>query len=203
MKAGELFNPADKCFLFLLAKAEFLQKRLNKAALWSQKRKERLFKKLVGSIDGNPYNIFTPFKVVFGKNIHIGKNFYANWNLCIQDYADVFIGNNVFIGQNVSIVTIKHPIDKDERKPRKVESSLISDSRGNYEQAFPVHIGNNVLIYSGAVICPGVTIGDNIIIGAGSVVTKDIPPNVLAWGVPARVVREITEEDKLEMRELY
>lgn len=123
MKSGELFNPADKCFLFPLAKAEFLQRRLNKAALWSQKRKERLFKKLVGSIDGNPYNIFTPFKVVFGKNIHIGKNFYANWNLCIQDYADVFIGDNVFIGQNVSIVTIKHPIDKDERKPRKVESS--------------------------------------------------------------------------------
>ena len=77
MKSGELFNPADKSFLFPLAKAEYYQRRLNKAALWSQKRKERIIKKLVGSIDGNPYNIFIPFRVVFGSNIHIGKNFYA------------------------------------------------------------------------------------------------------------------------------
>ena len=97
MKAGKLFNPADKSFFFTLARAEWLQRKLNKAPLWAQGRKERIFKKLVGSVDGKPYNIFTPFKVVCGKNIHIGKNFFANWNLCLQDYAEIHIGDNVFI----------------------------------------------------------------------------------------------------------
>jgi len=197
MVSGKLFNPADKSFFFTLARAEWLQRRLNKAPLWAQGRKERIFKKLVGSIDGNPYNIFTPFKVVCGKNIHIGQNFFANWNLCLQDYAEIHIGDNVFIGPNVSIVTIQHPIIADERKPRKVPGSLISGSRGNFERALPVHIGDNVLIYTNVTVCPGVTIGDNSIIGAGSVVTKDIPSNVLACGVPCKVVREITDEDRI------
>lgn len=197
MVLGKLFNPADKSFLFTLARAEWLQRKLNKAPLWAQGRKERIFKKLVGSVDGNPYNIFTPFKVVCGKNIYIGKNFFANWNLCLQDYAEIHIGDNVFIGPNVSIVTIQHPIDAEERKPRKVPGSLISGSRGNFEKALPVYIGNNVLIYTNVTVCPGVTIGDNSIIGAGSVVTHDIPANVFACGVPCRVVREITDEDRI------
>ena len=197
MVLGKLFNPADKSFLFTLARAEWLQRKLNKAPLWAQGRKERIFKKLVGSVDGNPYNIFTPFKVVCGKNIYIGKNFFANWNLCLQDYAEIHIGDNVFVGPNVSIVTIQHPINAEERKPRKVPGSLISGSRGNFEKALPVYIGNNVLIYTNATICPGVTIGDNSIIGAGSVVTKNIPANVFACGVPCKVVREITEEDRM------
>ena len=192
------FNPGDKSFLFALLKSELLQRKLNRAPLWAQKRRECTFRKLVGSIDGNPYNIFSPFRCVFGKNIHIGKNFFGNWNLCVQDYAEVHIGDNVFIGPNVSIVTIVHPVIAEERKPRVINGSMISASRGNLERALPVNIGNNVLIYTNSTVCPGVTIGDNSIIGAGSVVTKDIPPNVLACGVPCRVVRKITEKDKLK-----
>lgn len=197
MLSKELFNPADKSFYLMLARAEWLQRRLNNAPLWAQKRRERIFKKLVGSIDGNPYNIFTPLKILYGKNVHIGKNFFSNWNLCLQDYAEIRIGDNVFIGPNVSIVTIHHPLIADERNPRVIPNSMVSGSRGNWQKAFPVHIGNNVLIYTNATICPGVTIGNNSVIGAGSMVTKDIPPNVFACGVPCKVVREITEEDRM------
>lgn len=115
----------------------------------------------------------------------------------MQDYAEIRIGDNVFIGPNVSIVTIHHPLIADERNPRVIPNSMVSGSRGNWQKAFPVHIGNNVLIYTNATICPGVTIGNNSVIGAGSMVTKDIPPNVFACGVPCKVVREITEEDRM------
>ena len=80
---------------------------------------------------------------------------------------------------------------------------MISGSRGNFESALPVHIGNNVLLYTNVTICPGVTIGDNSIIGAGSVVTRDIPANVFAYGTPCKVIRPITEEDKIGVGFLY
>ncbi len=195
MRSGELFNPADKSFLFSMLRSEHLQRKLNNCPLWMQGRKWRILRRLLGSIDGDPYNVFTPFKVVYGKNIHIGKNFFSNWNLCLQDYGEIRIGDNVFIGPNVSIVTIEHPINSSARAPKVIPNSLVSGSRGNYEKALPVHIGNNVLIYTGVVICPGVTIGDNSIIGAGSIVTRDVPPNVFACGVPCKVIKEISEEN--------
>lgn len=191
MISGEWFNPADKSFLLLILKSEHLQHKLNKCPLWMQGRKNRILKQLLGSIDGMPYNVFLPFRVVYGKNVHIGKNFFSNWNLCLQDYAKIQIGDNVFIGPNVSIVTIIHPINSKERMPKSVPNSLISGDRGNYEKALPVKIGNNVLIYTGVVICPGVTIGDNSIIGAGSVVTRSLPANVFACGTPCKVIKEI------------
>lgn len=178
-------------------------KEVEQGAVMGAGAKGANFQKLVGSIDGKPYNIFTPFKVVCGKNIHSGKNFFANWNVCLQDYAEIRIGDNVFLGPNVSIVTILHPMNAEERKPRVVPSSLISGSRGNFESALPVHIGNNVLLYTNVTICPGVTIGDKSIIGAGSVVTRDIPANVFAYGTPCKVIRPITEEDKIGVGFLY
>lgn len=81
-------------------------------------------------------------------------------------------------------------------------NSIISGSRGNFQRAFPIHIGNNVLIYTNATVCPGVTIGDNSIIGAGSIVTRDIPPNVFACGVPCKVIREITDKDRIGIPQL-
>lgn len=132
---------------------------------------------------------------VYGKNVHIGKNLFANTGLYIQDYAKVTIGDNVFIGPNVSIVTIEHPVNPIERSVRQVPHSVVTGSRGNYERAKPINIGNNCLIYSGAVICPGVTIGDNTIIGAGSIVTKDIPANTFACGVPCKVVKKLEIEE--------
>lgn len=189
--SGELFNPADKSLLWTMLKNEIRMRRFSRCPLWLQGRRERIIKRWLGSVDGKPYNIISPMITVYGKNVHVGKNLFANTGLYIQDYAEVTIGDDVFIGPNVCIVTIEHPLDPKERSVRQVPHSIVSGSRGNFERAKPVHIGNNVLIYSGSVICPGVTIGDNTVIGAGSIVAKDIPANTFACGVPCRVVKKI------------
>jgi len=142
-----------------------------------------LIKRLLGKI-GNSFIIEPPFRCDYGYNIEIGENFYSNYNLIILDCAKVLIGDNVMIGPNVSIYTAGHPVHYEIRNQ-------------GYEYAFPVSIGNNVWIGGNAVINPGVSIGDNSVIGSGSVVTKDIPGNVIAAGNPCKVLRGINEEDKL------
>lgn len=142
-----------------------------------------LIKRLLGKI-GNSFIIEPPFRCDYGYNIEIGENFYSNYNLIILDCAKVLIGDNVIIGPNVSIYTAGHPVHYEIRNQ-------------GYEYTVPVSIGNNVWIGGNAVINPGVTIGDNSVIGSGSVVTKDIPGNVIAAGNPCKVLRGINEEDKL------
>lgn len=142
-----------------------------------------LIKRLLGKI-GNSFIIEPPFRCDYGYNIEIGENFYSNYNLIILDCAKVLIGDNVMIGPNVSIYTAGHPVHYEIRNQ-------------GYEYTVPVSIGNNVWIGGNAVINPGVTIGDNSVVGSGSVVTKDIPGNVIAAGNPCKVLRGINEEDKL------
>lgn len=124
-----------------------------------------------------------PFYCDYGWNIEVGNDFYANTGLTILDVGKVTIGEHVFIGPNVSIYTAGHPIHPQSR-----------DS--GYEYGIPITIGDHVWIGGSAVILPGVTIGKNTVIGAGSVVTKDIPENVVAVGNPCGVVREITDDDR-------
>ena len=112
----------------------------------------------------------------------MGRNFEGNFGITILDEGPVTIGDNVFIGPNVSIYTIIHALTPKQRNEGLMHSN-------------PVTIGNNVWIGGNAVILPGVTIGDNAVIGAGSVVTRDVPPSVLAVGNPCRVVRDITSAD--------
>ena len=118
-----------------------------------------------------------------GAHTHLGSHVYANFNLTLVDDTDIFIGDNCMIGPNVTIATAGHPI-------------LPALREVGYQFNIPVHIGRNVWIGAGAVILPGVTIGDNSVIGAGAVVSKDIPANVIALGVPAKVVREIGDHDR-------
>ncbi|MGL4798196.1 MAG: sugar O-acetyltransferase [Cellulosilyticaceae bacterium] len=149
--------------------------------------RERVIRKLVHKI-GSDFVIEQPMYCDYGYNIEIGNNFYANHNLIILDDAKVTIGNYVFIGPDCGIYTAGHPIDVEQRNE-------------GLEYAYPVTIGNNVWIGGGVKIVPGVTIGDNTIIGAGSVVTKDVPSNVIAAGNPCKVIREITEEDKYKYKQ--
>ena len=147
---------------------------------------EDLRRSLLGELLGNMGKdiwIEPPFHMAYGSNVHIGDYFYANFNLVIVDDIDVYIGNNVMIAPNVTITPTGHPVDPVLRRP------------GN-QFSIPVRIGNDVWIGSNAVILPGVTIGDNSVIGAGSVVTHDIPANVVAVGNPCRVLREISARDK-------
>ncbi|MGM9987967.1 MAG: sugar O-acetyltransferase [Bacillaceae bacterium] len=140
-----------------------------------------LLKNLFAST-GNSFFIEPPFLCDFGSNIYWGENSYANYNCTILDCAKVTIGNNVLLGPNVNIFTAGHPTSVQQRID-------------GYEYAYPVTVGNNVWIGGNATINPGVTIGDNSIIGSGSVVTKDIPANVIATGNPCRVFRPLTEEE--------
>lgn len=134
-------------------------------------------KRVLGSV-GEKVWIAKTFNCDNGKNIHIGSNFTGNYNLTILDIREVRIGDNVMIGPNTLITTVNHPLDPAGR-------------RRHLGIAKPVVIGDNVWIGGNVTILPGVTIGNNVVIGAGAVVTKDIPPNSLALGVPARVVRQM------------
>lgn len=125
-----------------------------------------------------------PFYCDYGFNITIGDNFFCNYNCTILDVGKVIIGNNCLFAPNVSIYTAGHPVHP------AIRNTL-------YEYGIPVTIGNNVWVGGNTVICPGVTIGDNVVIGAGSVVTKDIPSWTVAAGNPCKVIREITDDDKL------
>lgn len=141
-----------------------------------------IIRRLFGKTRDNFY-VEPPFRCDYGYNIEIGDNFFANYNLIILDCARVKIGDYVFIGPNVGIYTAGHPIHSDLRNQE-------------LEFALPIEIGNSVWIGGNVVINPGIKIGDNTVIGSGSVVTKDIPSNVLAIGNPCKVLQSITEGDK-------
>lgn len=118
-----------------------------------------------------------------GKHVHFGKNVYANYNLTMVDDSHIYVGDNTMIGPNVTIATAGHPIDP-----------ALRDVQAQFNME--VHIGRNVWLGGGCVLLPGVSIGDNTVIGAGSIVTKDIPANVVAYGNPCQVIREIGEHDR-------
>ncbi len=141
-----------------------------------------LLKEILAEVGENCY-VEPPLRANWGRNTHFGDNVYANFNLTLVDDTDIYVGDSVMFGPNVTVATAGHPVDPELR--RKVAQFNI-----------PVRIGNNVWIGAGTVILPGVTIGDDSVIGAGSVVTKDIPPGVVAVGNPCRVLREIGERDK-------
>lgn len=135
----------------------------------------RILAELLGQMGENV--IFTPpFWCDYGYNISVGDYFYSNHNLIITDGARVTFGNHVFIAPNCCFTTAEHPVDPEQRK-------------AGLEIAKPITVGNNVWIGAGTTVLAGVTIGDNSIIGAGSVVSRSIPANVVAVGVPCRVMR--------------
>lgn len=146
------------------------------------KERKEILKKLLAEVGEGCY-IEPPLHANWGKYTHLGNNVYANFNLTLVDDTDVYIGDNVMIGPNVVICTGTHPVEPELR--RKIAQFNV-----------PVYIGNNVWIGAGAIIMPGIHIGENSVVGAGSVVTKDIPANVVAVGNPCRVMREIGERDK-------
>ena len=146
-------------------------------------KKNALIKELFAEFGEGSY-IETPFYANWGgRHVHFGKNIYANFNLTLVDDTHIYIGDYTMIGPNVVIATAGHPLLPELREQ-------------GYQYNAPVHIGRNCWLGAGVIIVPGITIGDNAVIGAGSIVTKDIPSNVLAVGNPCRVLREINEHDK-------
>ena len=144
--------------------------------------KDKLLKAILGKT-GERVNIEAPFHCDYGYNIEVGEDFFANYNFTVLDVGKVKIGANAQIAPNVSIYTAGHPIHPESRN-------------SGYEYGIEITIGDNVWIGGNTCIMPGVKIGNNVVIGAGSVVTKDLPDNVIAVGNPCRVIREISEEDR-------
>lgn len=132
---------------------------------------------------GSQVHIEIPFHCDYGKNIEVGDNFFANYNCTILDVGKVIIGDNAQFAPNVSLYTAGHPVHADSRN-------------SGYEYGIGITIGNNVWLGGNVVVNPGVHIGNNVVVGSGSVVTKDIPDNMIAVGNPCKVIREITEEDR-------
>ena len=146
------------------------------------KRRVELLNKLLANMGENCY-IEPPLHANWGCHTHLGNNVYANFNLTLVDDTDIYIGDSVMLGPNVVLATAGHPVDPELHR-------LV------YQFNQPIHIGNNVWLGAGVIVLPGVTIGDNSVVGAGSVVTKDIPANVVAVGNPCRILREINEHDR-------
>ena len=176
MLAGMPYSAVDAQLLEELNAVKEIIHRYN--SLYPSCTEERLsiLKGLLGHIADDEFIVNQPFYCDYGKQISVGKRFFANFNLTILDEARVTIGDDCFIGPNVSIYTACHSTDPVERNTR-------------IEWAEPVAIGDNVWIGGSVTILPGVSIGNNVTIGAGSVVTKDIPDNVVAVGNPCKVIK--------------
>ena len=166
----EIRRCSDLCF-------EFNQLRPSE-----REKQGELLKKILGKV-GKDAVVNAPFWVDYGYNTSVGDFFFANRNCQILDGGGVTFGDHVFIAPNCCFTTAEHAIDAEQRN-------------AGLEIALPIKVGNNVWFGAGCTVLAGVTIGDNAVIGAGSVVTRDIPDNVVAAGVPCRVIRQITEEDK-------
>ena len=182
MEAGNLYDPADEAILKeQKGRAHFL-KEYNALGQGDEAKMQALLEKMFAECGEGVY-LQPPFYANWaGRNVHVGDNVYANFNLTLVDDAHIYIGERTMIAPNVTITTATHPVS-----PRLRARGI------QYNK--DVHIGRNVWIGAGAIVLPGVTIGDNSVIGAGAVVNKDIPANVVAAGVPCRVLRPVGEHD--------
>ena len=178
MLSGMVYSAIDDQLLKELNEVKEIIHEYNALRPSETARRLEILKDLLGYVADDEIIVNQPFYCDYGKQIRVGKRFFANFNLTVLDEARVTIGDDCFIGPNVSIYTACHSTDPDERNTRR-------------EWAEPVTIGDNVWIGGSVTILPGVTIGSNVTIGAGSVVTRDIPDNVVAVGNPCKVIKKI------------
>ena len=182
IKAGKLFTDMCEGLPEKRLRGKTLMYEFNHSHPSEVEKRESLIKEMFATVGENAW-VEPPVYFSYGSNIHIGRIFYSNLNLTFVYYYRLTSGYNLLFAPIVTFSFTGHPVHHELIKNGEMYS-------------FPITIGNNVWIGSHVVINPGVTIGDNSVIGAGSIVTKDIPPNVVAAGVPCRVIREINDRDK-------
>lgn len=192
IKAGILFHPGDSELCAIKRKTHNLNVDYNNTYEDETEKRAAILKEILGEFGPGGF-IQGPIAFHYGIHTRIGRNFLGNFNLTIQDDAEVIIGDNCNFGPNVTIVTPIHPMVAKERNSMMTAAG----ERKCLCYAKPVHIGNNCWFGASVTVCPGVTIGDNCVIGAGSVVTGDIPADCFAAGVPCRVIRKITEAESM------
>ena len=186
MHTGEIYYPNDEEIMVWQAQCLDRLYTFNQTRPTEGEKREALLREMFAEIGEGCY-IEPPFHANFGgAHVHFGRYVYANFNLTCVDDTHIYVGDYTMFGPNVTVATAGHPILPELREK-------------GYQYNMPVRIGRNCWIGAGAVILPGITIGDNVVVGAGSVVTKDLPSNVVAVGDPCRVLREVDERD----REVY
>lgn len=198
MVAGKLYNAASPDLSKRHRRGLIGCDRFNRIPVRRGKAKQRALEKLIPSAKGNSLTAFAPFYCEYGINIHVGKECFLNYGCTFLDVAPITIGNSVWIGANVTLATPNHPFLAEERL-----NANYPDGYHDLEYASPITIEDGCWICSGATICGGVTIGKNSIVAAGAVVLRDVPPNSIVAGVPARVIRRLDEDDRLDVWETY
>ena len=194
MLAGALYDPSDPELTALRVKARKLARRYDQIDEDEPERQRALLTELLPNTPFLPC-LQAPVRFDYGCNTRFGTDCFANFNFTCLDVCPVEIGDNAFIGPNVTIATPLHPKLPEERNVRTRADGTVY----NLEYARPVTIGRNCWLGANVVVCGGVTIGEGCVIGAGSVVTRDIPPHTLAAGSPCRVIRPLGEGDRMEL----
>ena len=183
MHTGDLYLPMGEEIMNEQLHALETLYEYNSTRPLEQEKRTALLKEMLAEMGKGCY-IEPPFHSNWaGKHVHMGKYVYANFNLTCVDDTHIYIGDNTMLGPNVILATAAHPI-------------LPALRQEGYQYNLPIHIGKNCWLGAGVIVLPGITIGDNTVVGAGSVVTKDLPANVVAVGNPCRILREINEKDK-------
>ena len=197
MISGRLYNPSKEEVAARHKRGMTLCDRFNKAPFGSRKQ-ERLLKELIPSSTGKALGLFAPFYCEYGVNITVGTNCFVNYNCTFLDVAPITLEDGVWLGAGVILATPMHPYLASERMIREYP-----DGVHDLEYAKPITLKKNCWICSGAIVSGGVTIGENSIVAAGAVVTRDVPPNVMVGGVPAKIIREIRESDRIGVWDAY
>ncbi|MDO4855211.1 MAG: sugar O-acetyltransferase [Limosilactobacillus gorillae] len=180
--SGDLYFPGDPEITKAQVAAQELLYDFNQTRPGEAVKRQKLLQKMFAEIGEHSY-IEPPLHANFGaKFAHFGDHVYANYNLTMVDDTAIYIGDRTLVGPNVILAAGTHPVAP-ELRAREMQYNL------------PIHIGKNCWIGAGSIVMPGITIGDNTVVGAGSLVTKDIPANVVAYGSPAKVIREINDYD--------
>ncbi len=183
LHTGELYLPNDDSIMVEQLQCLDRLYDFNMTRPSEMDKRNALLKEMFAEIGEECY-IEPPFHANWGgHHVHFGRNIYANFNLTMVDDTHIYVGDYTMFGPNVTVATAGHPILPELRQQ-------------SYQYNMPVHIGKNCWIGAGALIMPGITIGDNVVVGAGSVVTKDLPSNVVAVGNPCKILREVNEKDR-------
>jgi maltose O-acetyltransferase len=188
MLRGELYIWNDPELEVEYARAQRLLERYNASPYDAQDERDRILRELLGHV-GESVVIRPPFRCEYGTRVSVGARTFFNYDCVLLDVAAVTVGAACQVASRVQFLTATHPIDPE---PRRI----------GWEYAEPIAVGDNVWLGSGAILCPGVTIGDDTVVGAGAVVTRDLPAGVVAAGVPARIVREIGDRDRIAVPDL-
>ncbi len=183
MRSGALYFAVDESLMAEQAECLELQYDYNLTRPSEGERRWQLLQKMFAEIGEGSY-IEPPLHANWaGKHVHLGRDVYFNFNVTLVDDTDIYIGDNTMIGPNTVIATAGHPVCPE-----------IREKGGQFN--IPVRIGKNCWLGAGVIVLPGITIGDNTVVGAGSIVTHDLPANVVAAGNPCRILREIGERDR-------